>query len=252
MRQLLATAAFFYCVGTISAQTPEKFEVASIRRNISGSRPWLVPPAGGRFTATNVTLKMLIGLGWPGKLTGGPAWVGTDGYDVSAKEPRPDSGRDEFSRMMRNLLEDRFRLRVHSETRVASVYALRPAKNGLKLSESRPEPCVYGETVAPGSQAGCGAMSLTPESITNERVSMKWLAGVLSGLVGRPVLDETGFAGSFKLNLQFAPVTPDADTDGSKPSIFRAVEDQLGLILEPRKGTQDVVVIDHVERPSEN
>jgi uncharacterized protein (TIGR03435 family) len=132
------------------------------------------------------------------------------------------------------------------------VYVLRLAKNGLKLPQARPEPCVYGSAVAPGSQTGCGAMSVTPESIANERVSMKWLAGVLSGLVGRPVLDETGFAGSFKVNLQFAPVTPDANTDSSKPSIFRAVEEQLGLNLKPQKGTEEVLVIDHVERPAEN
>jgi uncharacterized protein (TIGR03435 family) len=75
------------CVFAQATAPRVEFEVASIKRNLSGSRPWLVPPAGGRFTATNVTLKLLIGLTWPQRISGGPSWVFTDGYDVAAKEP---------------------------------------------------------------------------------------------------------------------------------------------------------------------
>jgi hypothetical protein len=153
-----------------------EFEVASIKRNLSGSRPWLAPPAGGRFTATNVTLKLLMGLAWPQRISGGPSWVFTDGYDIAAKEPERTVSDAEFSLMMQNLLKDRFGLRVHTEAHEARVYVLTPAKNGLKL--------------------------------------------------------------------------PDAKAEA--PSIFAALEQELGLKLESQKGTEDLLVIDHVERPSQN
>jgi uncharacterized protein (TIGR03435 family) len=95
-------------------------------------------------------------------------------------------------------------------------------------------------------------MNVTPELIANEKVSMSWFAGVLGGLLGRPVLDKTGFTSSFKVRLEFAPIAPDRESDSTKPSIFSALEQQLGLKLESQKGTEEVLVIDHVERPSAN
>jgi uncharacterized protein (TIGR03435 family) len=155
--------------------------------------------------------------------------------------------------MMQNLLKDRFALRAHTETHDARVYVLMPAKSGLRLPDAKPEPCIYGRK-APDThpQAGCGRMNVTPESIINEKVSMQWFASVLAGVLGRPVLDRTGFTGSFKVRLEFAPVSPDGDTDSTEPSIFTAIEEQLGLRLESQKGSEEVLVIDHVERPSEN
>ena len=85
-----------------------------------------------------------------------------------------------------------------------------------------------------------------------ERISMEWFASVLGSVLGRPVVDKTGFTGSFKVDLQFAPVTPGSDTDGTRPSIFTVLEEQLGLRLQSQKGTEKVLVIDHVEKPSEN
>jgi bla regulator protein blaR1 len=233
------------------AARPE-FEVASVKRNLSGSRPWLVPPVKGRFTATNIPLKLLIGVGWPQKVSGGPSWVVTDGYDVSAIAPEPNVSRDEFSLMMQNLLKDRFALRVHTETHEGQVYVLLPAKNGVKLPDAKPEPCLYGWKAPDADpRTGCGGMNVTPESITNEKISMQWFASVLGGVLGRPVLDRTGFTGSFKVRLEFAPVAPGSDTS-TKPSIFAALEEQLGLRLESQKGTEEVLVIDHVEKPSPN
>jgi len=255
MSTLIPIAGLLFCFALVFAQAPARreFEVASIKRNLSGSRPWLVPPAGGRFTATNVTLKLLIGLAWPQKISGGPLWVFTDGYDISAKEPELTVGDEGFSLMMQNLLKDRFSLRVHTETHDARVYVLTPAKNGLKLPDAKPEGCFYGsKTPRADAQDGCGRMNVTPELIANDRVSMEWFAGVLGGLLGRPVLDRTGFAGSFKVRLEFAAVGPDRDSDSTKPSIFTALEEQLGLKLESQKGTEEVLVIDHVEKPSEN
>jgi uncharacterized protein (TIGR03435 family) len=254
MRTLIPIASLLFSPAPAFAQTPRpEFEVASVRKNISGSRPWLVPPVGGRFTATNVTLRLLVGVGWSQKVSGGPSWVVTDGYDVSAVAPDPNVSRDDFSIMMQNLLKDRFALRVHTETHEARVYVLLPAKNGMKLPDARPEPCIYGRRVPDANaQSGCAAMDVTPESIMNEKVSMQWFASVLAGVLGQPVLDRTGFTGSFKVHLEFAPVSPGGDTGSTTPSIFTALEEQLGLRLESQKGSEEVLVIDHVERPSEN
>ena len=179
--------------------------------------------------------------------------MATDGYDVSAKEPERNVSRDEFSLMMQNLLKDRFRLRIHTETHETPVYVLTPAKNGLKLADAKPESCLTGAKAPNGdTQAECGAMSVTPELIANEKVSMEWFAGVLGGLPGRPVQNQTGFTGSFKVRLEFAPTAPGGDSDSTKPSIFSALEEQLGLKLESQKGTEEVLFIDHVEKPSEN
>ena len=242
------------CVFAQATSSRTEFEVASIKRNVIGSRPWLAPPVGGRFTATNVSLKLLIGLGWPQRISGGPSWVFTDGYDISAKEPERVVSDVEFSLMMQNLLKDRFGLRVHTETHEARVYILTPAKNGLKLPGAKAEPCFFHGSKTPraDAQEGCGGMNVTPELIANEKVSMEWFAGVLEGLLGRPVIDRTGFRGSFKVHLEFAAVAPTRDSDSTKPSIFAALEQQLGLKLVSQKGSEEVLVIDHVERPSEN
>ena len=171
MRTVIAFTSLFFSLAPAFPQTsparPE-FEVASVKRNLSGSRPWLVPPVGGRFTATNVPLRLLIGNGWRLKILGGPSWVDTEGYDVSAIAPQPDVTPDDFSLMMQNLLKERFGLRVHTETHEARVYVLLPAKNGLKLPDAKPEPCFYGWKAPDADpQAGCGAMDVTAESIVN-------------------------------------------------------------------------------------
>ena len=256
MRTVIAFTSLFFSLAPAFPQTsparPE-FEVASVKRNLSGSRPWLVPPVGGRFTATNVSLRLLIRNGWPSKILGGPPWVDTEGYDVSAIAPQPDVTPDDFSLMMQNLLKERFGLRVHTETHEARVYVLLPGKTGLKLPNAKPEPCFHGlKSQYAVPQTGCSGMGVTSESITNEKVSMEWFASVLAGVLGRPVLDRTGFTGSFEVHLEFASVAPGDDTDNTKPSIFTALEEQLGLRLEPQKGSEEVLVIDHVERPSEN
>jgi uncharacterized protein (TIGR03435 family) len=234
-------------------QKPE-FEVASVKRNLSGSRPWLVPPVGGRFTATNIPLRMLIGVGWrQQKSLGGPSWVDTDGYDVSAIASEPDPSRERFSLMMQNLLKNRFALTMHTEARDARVYTLRPGKNGLKLPDANPVACVYGwKSPDFDPQTGCGAMNVTSDSIMDEKVAMQWFTNVLASLLGAPVQNETGFTGTFKVRLEFAPIAPGLDTDSTKPSIFAALEEQLGLRLESSKGTEQVLIIDHVERPSAN
>src|SRR3984885_6995661 len=98
VRTLIPITSLLLSLAPAFAQTPAprpEFEVASVKRNLSGTRPWLVPPVGGRFTATNIPLRLLIGVGWPQKVSGGPSWVVTDGYDVSAIAPEPDVSADD-------------------------------------------------------------------------------------------------------------------------------------------------------------
>jgi uncharacterized protein (TIGR03435 family) len=244
--------------GRILAGRPE-FEAASIKPNNSGVRPWLAPPVGDRFTATNVTLKLLIPLGWnvPGLgITGGPSWVITQGFDVSTKAPDGVVDGASFRMMMKNLLEERFKLQLHKESRTVPIYVLLPGKNGLKLPNSKAEGCYTGiRDPGVGPQAGCDGMSFTPGSINDERISMAWFSGVLAGVLGRPVIDKTGFAGSFALHLEFAPMKDgesNQDASDPRPSIFAALQEQLGLRLESQKGPAQVLVIDRAERPSEN
>jgi uncharacterized protein (TIGR03435 family) len=263
MRALIPVAGFLLSLWPACAQSPgtrPEFEVASIRRNVSAARPYLGPTVGGRFTATNITLKMLISLAWRTQsfaISGAPSWVGTEGYDVVAKEPEPNATDDEFLLMMQNLLKDRFGLRVHTETREMPVYLLLPAKNGLKLPDVKPEACLTfalkagSKDLHTDPQAGCGGMNVAPGLIENEKVSMAWFAAVLEGVLGRPLIDRTGFTGSFRVRIEFAPIAG-SDSESTKPSIFTALQEQLGLRLDSQKGSAEVLVIDHAERPSEN
>jgi uncharacterized protein (TIGR03435 family) len=141
--------------------------------------------------------------------------------------------------------------------RIQPVYLLLPAKGGLKLPEATPDTCAgfalkpEVKTVGTDPQPACGGMNVTPGLISDEKVSMIWFTAVLEGLLGRPLVNKTGFSGSFKLHLQFDPVNV-ADSDGTRPSIFSALQEQLGIRLEAGKDKADVLIIDYAKKPSEN
>lgn len=191
-------------------------------------------------------------------ISGGPGWVEAEEYDISAKEPDGSTTDEEFLQMLRNLLIQRFALMVHTETRVMPVYLLVPAKGGPRLPEATSEPCLAfavrsGESTssAAESQVPCRGMNVTSGVISDARVSMAWFTAVLEALVDRPVLNRTGFSGSFNLHLEFEPLNP-SESDGTKPSIFSALREQLGLRLESGRDGAEVLVIDHADRPTEN
>jgi uncharacterized protein (TIGR03435 family) len=280
----LATSAVLVLTGLAvlpqtSAQSPAarpEFEVASIKPNTSGANLVMIrPPAGGRFTATNARLKMLIGLAYKVQnfqISGGPAWMNTEGYDVNAKAADSNIGIDQLRPMLQKLLEDRFKLAVHRETREMPVYALMAAKNGPKLPEAKEGGCAaFGPNVpqppppAPGQPppTPCGGFFMGPNRLEGGKVSTAQLVGVLSNVLGRPVIDKTAFTGTFDVKLEFTsdgttfgpPGGPPADAanaDTSRPSIFTALQEQLGLKLESQKGPSEVLVIDHAEKASEN
>ena len=232
MNRLLLLALAF--TPALAAQTPV-FEVASIK-------PHKPDPTGsgglsaqhGRLNFINVTLKNLITSAYELRdfqISGGPAWIDSERYDLVAKAEN-DAGGKELWMMVRPLLAERFKLAVHTDTKDLPVYDMVVSKRGSKL---RP--------AAPDAQ---GSSRMGRSSFTADRISMSNFSFILSSIVDRPVLDKTGLVGDFALKLDWAPRDPDG------PSIFTALEEQLGLKLEPRKGPVEILVIDHAERPSEN
>ncbi len=226
-----------------SAQPPVKFEAASIRRNLSGSMNTQISTSGGRLTITNASLKTLIRnaydiLGF--QVTGGPGWLDSDMYDISATTGEPGKMSPETFRLaLKALLADRFSLKVHEETREASAYILLPAKSGPKL--------VANSTgVEPGINTSKG---LGRARMKGAREPIAVLASNLANQTGRYVIDRTGLTGFWDWTLEW---DPDPNADSQLPSLFTALQEQLGLRLEGQKGPVPMLVIDSVEKPSDN
>jgi len=166
------------------------------------------------------------------QITAGPAWLDTDRFDIRAKAKEGVSTR-QMKTLLQALLADRFQLRLHRETKELPVYTLSVAKNGAKFREATADD---QHTTAAG-----------PGEITDHGVAIPIFIKQLSGLVDRAVVDQTGLKGSYDLNLQW---TREQDTG---PSLFTALEEQLGLKLSGGKGPVEILVIDHVVRvPIEN
>jgi bla regulator protein blaR1 len=252
------------------------FDAASVKPNKSGDTlraPSMILP-GGRFTATNNTLRALILNAYgiftsPYLLSGGPGWIDSERYDVDAKAEAsaipanaPAKVLWEKTRLMlRTLLAERFNLSIRRETKEMPVYELVAAKNGPKLKKADQD--------CDASATACHGFSGGPRQLSGTAVDMYDLALMLSSYSDRPVLDKTGVQGNFDIKLQWNPFaartqpaedvrSPQAEARepsldlASLPSLFTALEQQLGLRLESRKGPVETYVIDHVERPSEN
>jgi uncharacterized protein (TIGR03435 family) len=228
----------------ISAQDSElSFEVASIRPSPRDAVSAMAPLPGGRFVATNTTLSTLVQVAYRISnrgLKGGPAWMYEDNFDLSAQAGRSISS-TELSLMMQTLLADRFKLVVHRESNLVSGYALIPGKKGPKLEKAEE---------ALGKKYGINAFG---NRWTSE-ASMNQLAFAISTVLRVPVVNKTGLEGYYKISLLFQPQTPQAEPRGvdTPPDIFTAIEEQLGLKLEPSKEAVETIVVDHAEHPSAN
>jgi uncharacterized protein (TIGR03435 family) len=225
---------------------PATFETASVRPNTSGDDrvvDWLQP--GGRYTATNVTLRMLIRHAYQlqdSQVLGGPSWIGSDRYDVVT------DGKGQFSLMLQGLLGDRFKLAFHNERRELPIYALVLASGDERLgSQLRPSNCPVDNaapTGAPGpnQQAPCGSIQTGGAHLTFRGAPMSQIATGLSLYVDTVVLDRSGLTGRFDVTLDWPP----EPTGG----IFTALQEQLGLKLEATRGPVDVLVIDSASQPT--
>ena len=242
------------------------FEVASVKPNNTGNRgsAWSSQP-GGRFIAVNLTLAMIIRNAFDlqeAQLAGLPDWGNSERFDITAKAEKEFVITGErpslMQRMVQSLLEERFKLVAHRETRDLPAYALVVARADGQLGpQLKPSPidCIAlnaarragtATPLPPGTRPPCvmrgGAGKLAAGSIP-----MNDLAATLSGLAGRQVVDRTGLKGGFDFDFTWSP---EQVADASGPSLFTALQEQLGLKLEPQRIPTDVLVVDSIERPT--
>jgi bla regulator protein blaR1 len=274
---VMASAA---AVAVASAQQPSRrsFDVVSIKPNRTNADNRISLTPNGRVEWTRTTLHALIRLAYmrepfdPREIVGGPSWIGSETFTVIATSERPPLSRadgfpTELFEMVRTLVEDRFKVRVHNERREGPIYAMVLARGdrasfpGLRSvpdacgdamksmtnapPRSGPPPCSFGGP--PGKLIGTG-------------VTLTMLGYVLSNNVGRLVVDRTWLSGSFDIELTYDPASvakappgtqpgPPTPADNAAPSIFTALQEQLGLRLESTRGPVDVLVVDAAERP---
>jgi uncharacterized protein (TIGR03435 family) len=250
-------------------QSQPSFEVASIKQNRSNSAAWsMTMPPGGRFNFSNATPDTIIRWAYrlqDLQLAGMPSWASSARFDVVARSestPPPDEAR--MQSMMQTLLAERFKLVAHREARELPIYAL-----VLARADRQPGPALRS------SQVDCAAVAAAARTSTPPPLGNRPLCGVRMGsgsmiaggltmprlvanltrVVDRIVVDRTNLAGAFDIDLHWAPEqsSPDAaPVDPNAPSIFTAMQEQLGLKLDSTRAPVDVLVIDHVERPAED
>jgi uncharacterized protein (TIGR03435 family) len=243
---VLTVAAF----GQSETASPPKFEVASIRPSKAEGWQYNLQPTRGGLTATNIPLTYLIFYAFAindYQLVGAPSWA-SDRYNIAAKPGAPTD--TERRLLVQDLLEDRFKLKVHRERREQTEYALTVAKSGLKLKPASDASC---STEKSASGTPCGRLSWSRYGLAGRRATMQMLVYVLAQAVRHTVVDETGLNGPFDMMLRWTPDTGMAQAPpDAPPPLFVALQEQMGLKLQARKGTTEVIVVDHLERPTEN
>jgi bla regulator protein blaR1 len=273
MQWTRSIVGFLLSFGAAAQSPPEPrygYEVASIKKADPSARGVRIGPgAQGGLRTTNTNLMVLMTFAYDVRdyqIIDAPGWARGEGFDVSFTPdkpevlPKPGEGdaksletmMDRQRQRMQAILRDRFSLKLRLETRELPIYVLTPAKNGSKLKP--PEEGEKGPS-----------MMMNPEKgeLTGVGANMRMLTNVLSNILKRPVVDQTGVEGTFDMKLKWAPdsfvggpsgappsESPAPEADG--PSIFTAITEQLGLRLESKKGPVTVYVVEKVERPSEN
>jgi uncharacterized protein (TIGR03435 family) len=235
-------------LGFCNAQIPAAFESASIRLSPPGETRSSYDTNAGKISIYNKSLKDCIRLAYGVKiaqLSGGPKWVESERFDIEAKTKRP-VGDPQLMAMLQALLKERFKLDIHRETKMVPGYAITVLKSGLKIREVEP---------------GAGHVDARRGSLGAQRTSMVQFAQTLSEVLGAPVIDATATPGVFDFRLDWTPEAsrPGLSTDDPEPSalpnmpagpsLFAAIQEQLGLKLEARKAPLEVLIINRAERP---
>jgi uncharacterized protein (TIGR03435 family) len=265
MIRLITIGALALSTLGLVAQSPaprpkfDTFEVATVKPAEPGvnSGRYIVMRSNNRFVEINYSLKLLIAAAYdlnPKTISGGPDWVESAFFDITAVTPgdvRPSH--DEQMAMLRALLADRFQLAFHREPKDFSVYALELAKGGPKLKPT---------AAAPGDPTVVGPGVLYPQRIVlpARNATMTDFTSLLQrAILDRPVVDKTGLIGKFDFDLEWAPDetqfgggVPAPSTDTPAAPLFTAIQQQLGLRLEATRGTVSALVVDKAERPSAN
>ena len=252
------------------------FEVATVRENTSGEARSRIEVVNARFSAINMTLRELVSIVYPteggrfrhaSQLVGGPGWFNSARFDIIARAEgfkgdtnRPgvtatDAERESVERvrlMMRRLLAERFKLRLRTEMRQTPIYELVMLKPGGQLGadmKRSPTDCMaeWKKQGMPDARSlACGSIQGARGRMTGHAAEIGPLVRDLYDWAGRVVVDRTGLTGRFDFTLNFAP---EGSTDTDAPSIFTALQEQLGLKLQPARGPVEVLVVDFVERP---
>lgn len=247
-----------------------QFDVISLKDNKESNRTGVqFTPDGMRGTAVTVQFLLYEGLGGinQSQVIGEPSWSTTDGFDIQAKVAPADVPTlakmtfEQRRTMFQQILTDRFKMAVHHETRELPIYVLTVAKSGSKLKPSAPDDPA---ATTPRRRGMMGR----PGGITATDMQLSMLIPMLARQLGRPIIDKTGLTGNYDYTLDYtndrgtlpppaggAPAAPPSappPPEQSGPDIFTAMQEQLGLKLESSKGPVDVIIIDHIERPSEN
>jgi uncharacterized protein (TIGR03435 family) len=232
-----------------SVQPPLQFEVVSVRPRQSAdgepSNRRVLP--GGRFVATATPVSTLIRIAFGAEdnhISGAPSWTANETFDIDATTVNHAevSTPRQFQQLILSLLEDRFQLKFHREQKEASVYWLefvKPGRLGPALKPSAPDAQPNMSTNSNGTRAAMKASAM----------SMTDVAAALRRQAGRPVEDHTDVKGSFDFQIEW---TTEETPDSVIPSLFTVLKEQLGLKLQPAKGTAETLIIDQVSRPSAN
>jgi uncharacterized protein (TIGR03435 family) len=239
----------------MASANPE-FEVATIKPSDPSRLAKGITIRGSDVITTNTTLGDLIMIAYglhPKQIVGAPSWFESEKFDITGRPDTPGQPNVErIKMMMQKLLADRFQLKFHRDKKELSVYAVMVAKGGPKFSKSERDP-----NRLPGlSFRGLGNLNVT-------NATMEQLANVLSSVLDKPVLDQTGLPEKYDLVLKWAPdqgqflgfggpPLPPPDPGDTLPDLFAAIQQQLGLKLSSTKASADVIVIDNVAKPSEN
>jgi len=263
----IATLIFAAAVSSpaLLAQVPETFEVASIKISVlDGSGTSFAPQPGGGLRVGSASLRSLIKFAYDLRdfqLSGTAGWMNTERYDVLAKGGGVGPGPQDYKSMndaqrtamfalirkrLQALLQERFQLTVHRETKELPMYSLVVGKNGVKMQSTDPS-------------ITSGTSMISEKIFKAQRASVDFIAQGLAGVLGRPVKDETGLKGFYDFKMEWTPepsAGPNAEEGRAPeplgPSLFTALQEQLGLKLEGRKGPMEVIVVDRGEKPSEN
>jgi len=266
----------------IDAAPSTVFEAASIKPQAPSSdgsiRTMVQFPPNGRLTSAGATVKTLICVAYglsDFQVLGGPNWIEEDRYDVLAtpgsaleeqlQKMKSDDNTQAKRQMLQALLADRFKLILHHDTKELPIYGLVVAKSGSKLQETKPDDANPDAANAPAHPTNKGRMRMSIDSgsieITATGMAMDGLARQLASQLHSTVQNNTGLKGIYDFTLRFTPDDAPMDASGGAnasladnggTSIFAAVQDQLGLKLESKKGPVEIVVVDHVDKPSDN
>jgi uncharacterized protein (TIGR03435 family) len=243
--------------GTVSAQKPAAFDVATIRPTSPNDfMLGFFREPGGRFVASGYSLRSLMLQAYEvqnNQIVGGPGWINTERWSIQAKADGVSDliPMDQFRMMLRSLIEDRFQLKSHRETREMPLYELTVDKKSMKLQPSTDD----------GSAA---TISVRQGEFSGKKIPMSRLIEVLSQELHRPVVDKTGLTARYDFNFSWtsevvarsgspglSPATVPA-VAAERPGIFTAIEEQLGLKLTSARASLEVIVVDNVEKPSDN